>query len=148
MTKIMRYTIPPTTEALTALVGEEIGISPWLAVTQDTIDTFADATGDHQWVHVDPVRADLPLRTVVLIGDGDVPHDVKYEDLLAAAKPVVPDEPDRSIGAEETFEADVDDHAMIHRELLRLAEKTAARLRTAGRLGSVATTCPGSWWPS
>ncbi len=57
MTKIARYTIPPTPEALTEHIGEEIGISPWLAVSQDTIDTFADATGDHQWVHVDPVRA-------------------------------------------------------------------------------------------
>ena len=36
------------------------------------------------------------LRTVVLIGEGDVPHDVKYEDLISAGKPVVPDEPEES----------------------------------------------------
>jgi len=42
---------------------------------------------------------------------------------------VVPDEPDRSVGAEETFERDVDDPAVIHRELLRLSEKVAARMR-------------------
>lgn len=50
-------------------------------------------------------------------------------------RPVVSQEPDRSIGAEETFPRDVDDPALIRRELLRLAEKTAARLRSAGRVG-------------
>jgi DNA polymerase-4 len=48
---------------------------------------------------------------------------------------VVPDEPDRSIGAEETFARDVDDPAVIRRELLRLAERTATRLRSAGHVG-------------
>jgi DNA polymerase-4 len=47
---------------------------------------------------------------------------------------VVTDEPDRSIGAEETFGTDVEDHAVVHRELLRLAERTAARLRSSGQL--------------
>jgi DNA polymerase-4 len=50
-------------------------------------------------------------------------------------RPVVPDEPDRSIGAEETFPADVDDPGVIHRELLRLSERTAARLRAGGQTG-------------
>jgi DNA polymerase-4 len=48
---------------------------------------------------------------------------------------VVPDEPDKSVGAEETFAADVDDHATVRRELLRLAERTAHRLRTSGHVG-------------
>ncbi len=39
------------------LVGKEIGISDWITVTQDTIDGFADATNDHQFIHTDPVRA-------------------------------------------------------------------------------------------
>ncbi len=39
------------------LVGTEIGPSDWLEVTQDRVDTFADATDDHQWIHVDPERA-------------------------------------------------------------------------------------------
>ncbi|WP_448613144.1 DNA polymerase IV [Modestobacter sp. URMC 112] len=47
---------------------------------------------------------------------------------------VVPDEPDRSTGAEETFGTDVDDPAVIHRELLHLAERTAGRLRSTGHL--------------
>ena len=38
-------------------VGEELGTSEWITVTQEQIDTFADATGDHQWIHVDPERA-------------------------------------------------------------------------------------------
>ncbi len=48
---------------------------------------------------------------------------------------VTPDEPDKSIGAEETFDTDVDDHEVVHRELLRLAERTGARLRASGQAG-------------
>jgi DNA polymerase IV len=48
---------------------------------------------------------------------------------------VVAHEPDKSIGAEETFARDVDDPAVVRRELLRLAERTAARLRAAGMVG-------------
>lgn len=39
------------------LVGTEVGISDWITVTQDTINGFADATDDHQFIHTDPVRA-------------------------------------------------------------------------------------------
>jgi acyl dehydratase len=38
-------------------VGQEIGVSPWLEVTQERIDTFAKAIDDFQWIHVDPARA-------------------------------------------------------------------------------------------
>lgn len=38
-------------------VGEEVHVSDWLRVTQEMIDTFAEATGDHQWIHVDAERA-------------------------------------------------------------------------------------------
>ena len=38
-------------------VGQEVQVGEWLTVTQDRIDRFAEATGDHQWIHVDPVRA-------------------------------------------------------------------------------------------
>jgi DNA polymerase IV len=48
---------------------------------------------------------------------------------------VVPHEPDKSIGAENTFGTDVDDPRVIYRELLRLSEKTAARLRASGQVG-------------
>ena len=39
------------------LTGRDLGRSDWLEVTQDRVDMFADATGDHQWIHVDPERA-------------------------------------------------------------------------------------------
>ena len=38
-------------------VGEEMGVSDWLEITQDRVNKFADATGDHQWIHVDVERA-------------------------------------------------------------------------------------------
>jgi acyl dehydratase len=44
-------------DAILAAVGKPLGVSEWLAITQDRIDKFADATDDHQWIHVDPVRA-------------------------------------------------------------------------------------------
>nr|WP_269204447.1 DNA polymerase IV [Motilibacter deserti] len=50
-------------------------------------------------------------------------------------RPVVASEPERSTGAEETFARDVDDPAVIHRELLRLSTRTASRLRAAGHAG-------------
>ena len=44
-------------QELEASVGEHLGYSDWLEIDQDRINTFADATGDHQWIHVDPERA-------------------------------------------------------------------------------------------
>jgi acyl dehydratase len=38
-------------------VGQEVGVSPWILVSQDDINTFADVTGDHQFIHVDPEAA-------------------------------------------------------------------------------------------
>ena len=48
---------PTTITELEALVGTELGPSAWHTLTQDEIDRFADVTGDHQWIHVDPDRA-------------------------------------------------------------------------------------------
>ncbi|WP_405634913.1 MaoC family dehydratase [Streptomyces sp. NBC_00056] len=42
---------------LKKLAGSDLGSSEWTDVTQERIDTFADATGDHQWIHTDPERA-------------------------------------------------------------------------------------------
>jgi acyl dehydratase len=42
---------------LVAYAGKEIGVSDWYTVTQEQIDKFAEATGDHQWIHVDVERA-------------------------------------------------------------------------------------------
>ncbi len=45
------------TSQLHLQVGQEIGVSPWLAVSQERIDQFADAIEDPQWIHIDPERA-------------------------------------------------------------------------------------------
>lgn len=47
----------PTTSDLSAHVGQKLGTSEWFTVDQKTIDLFAEATGDHQWIHVDVERA-------------------------------------------------------------------------------------------
>ncbi len=44
-------------DELSAAVGEEMGPTDWMTITQERVDTFADATGDHQWIHVDRARA-------------------------------------------------------------------------------------------
>jgi len=44
-------------DAVRVAVGQELGPTDWITLTQQRIDQFADATGDHQWIHVDPVRA-------------------------------------------------------------------------------------------
>jgi DNA polymerase-4 len=91
------------------------------------------------------VLARLGLRTI-----GDIAHTpvATLQRALGAAvgthlaalawgrdeRRVVPHEPDKSIGAEETFPRDVDDPEVVLRELLRLAERTAARLRSAGQV--------------
>ncbi|MGW3410040.1 MaoC family dehydratase [Streptomyces sp. NPDC000888] len=44
-------------DELKKLAGSDLGTSEWIEITQERIDTFADATGDHQWIHVDPEKA-------------------------------------------------------------------------------------------
>ena len=57
-------------DALRALVGTELGRSRWFEIGQDRIATFADATDDHQWIHVDPERAarESPFGGIVAHG--------------------------------------------------------------------------------
>lgn len=43
--------------AFTEAVGEDLGTSDWFTITQERVDQFADATGDHQWIHIDPERS-------------------------------------------------------------------------------------------
>lgn len=52
-----------------SLVGQDLGTSDWLEVTQERINTFADATDDHQWIHCDPQRAAAgPFGTTIAHG--------------------------------------------------------------------------------
>ncbi len=56
-------------EELKALAGNDLGHTDWLQVTQERVDTFADATDDHQWIHVDPERAATgPFGTTIAHG--------------------------------------------------------------------------------
>ena len=58
-------------DGLKALLGEQVGPSEWREVTQEDIDTFADLTGDHQWIHTDVERAkkESPFGTTVAHGN-------------------------------------------------------------------------------
>lgn len=57
-------------EEAQGLVGQELGVSDWLAIDQQRINDFADVTGDHQWIHVDVERArsESPYRTPIAHG--------------------------------------------------------------------------------
>lgn len=56
-------------DALLSRVGQELGMSEWFEVTQEKVDQFAEATGDHQWIHVDPAKAaDGPFGGTVAHG--------------------------------------------------------------------------------
>ena len=56
-------TIVDGVDAFHELVGKDLGHSEWQPITQERVNLFAEATDDHQWIHVDPERAkDGPLR--------------------------------------------------------------------------------------
>ena len=50
------------------MVGQEVGVSDWLEITQDRVNRFADATGDHQWIHIDVERATKELGSPIAHG--------------------------------------------------------------------------------
>jgi acyl dehydratase len=51
-------------------IGQELAVSEWVEVSQERIDRFADATDDHQWIHIDPARAatESPFRATIAHG--------------------------------------------------------------------------------
>ena len=56
-------------DEITAAAGTELGVSSWVSIAQERIDLFADATGDRQWIHIDPERAtDGPFGATVAHG--------------------------------------------------------------------------------
>jgi acyl dehydratase len=57
-------------DELRAVAGQEIAVSDWVLVTQERVNAFADATGDHQWIHVDVERAkaETPFGTTIAHG--------------------------------------------------------------------------------
>ena len=62
-------TVFETPRALLGTEGTKLDVAEWLTIEQDRIDAFADCTGDHQWIHVDPVRAkDGPFGKTIAHG--------------------------------------------------------------------------------
>ena len=62
-------TVFESPDDLLQAVGTQLGLSEWLTISQERINLFADATGDHQWIHVDPVAAAKgPFGTTVAHG--------------------------------------------------------------------------------
>ncbi|SDS32606.1 Acyl dehydratase [Nocardioides scoriae] len=58
-----------TFEEIEAAAGEEVGTTDWVEITQERVDQFADATGDHQWIHVDVEKAkDGPFGGTIVHG--------------------------------------------------------------------------------
>ncbi len=67
---------PASFDELTALIGKELGPTDWHDVTQERVNAFADATGDHQWIHIDPERAAAsPLGGTIAHGLYSLPSD-------------------------------------------------------------------------
>ena len=52
---------PVEIKDLPGLVGQEVGVSDWVEITQERVNQFAEATGDHQWIHVDVERANREI---------------------------------------------------------------------------------------
>ena len=65
----MGATVFDSNATVLGAVGQDLGTTDWISIDQDRINTFADATGDHQWIHVDPERAkDGPFGATVAHG--------------------------------------------------------------------------------
>lgn len=72
-------------DELKAKVGEELGVSSWHEVTQEDINTFADVTGDHQWIHVDPERAkETPFGGTIAHGFYTLSLGPKFQEEIVA----------------------------------------------------------------
>jgi acyl dehydratase len=62
-------TIVPSPRDLLGMGGTDLGVTGWIVIDQSRIDGFAEVTGDHQWIHVDPVKArDGPFGTTIAHG--------------------------------------------------------------------------------
>ena len=85
----------PLAEVLADLqtkVGEDIHVSDWMTVTQEVIDQFANATGDHQWIHVDQARAEAesPYGTTIAHGYLTLSLYPNLRGLVDPDKPIFP----------------------------------------------------------
>jgi acyl dehydratase len=66
----MSATVVPSIAALKSFVGQKLGTSDWMTISQKQIESFAEATGDHQWIHVDVERArrESPFKQAIAHG--------------------------------------------------------------------------------
>ena len=111
-------------------VGKELGVSEWVTVSQDMIDQFADATDDHQFIHVDPEKAKLtPFG-------GTIAHGFLTLSLLPKlAKEVDISLPGRVMGVNYGFD----------RVRLITPVKSGARIRGRFTLAELTEKAPGQW---
>lgn len=79
-------------EDLRSRIGQEIHVSDWLEITQERINAFADATGDHQWIHVDAARAqrESPWHATIAHGYLTLSLYPLLRGLVASDRPVSP----------------------------------------------------------
>jgi acyl dehydratase len=79
-------------ESLRGRVGQEVHVSEWLTITQQRIDTFAGATSDHQWIHVDPARAakESPWGTTIAHGYLTLSLYPYLRGLVSSDEPIYP----------------------------------------------------------
>jgi acyl dehydratase len=77
-------------DRLQAQIGQEVHVSDWYEVTQARINAFADATGDHQWIHVDPERAarESPWKATIAHGYLTLSLYPMLRGLVAADRPL------------------------------------------------------------
>jgi len=121
---------PRTLEDAMKAVGQEIGVSPWRVVSQEMIDKFADATDDHQFIHVDPARASAETPF-----GGTIAHGFLSLSLLSAmAYETIPPIREAGIGVNYGFDR------------VRFASpvKSGARIRARFKLAEM-TARPSGW---
>ena len=68
-------------EAYAAEVGNEIGVSEWMVIDQDRINKFAEATGDHQWIHIDGERTQRELGMPTIAHACDITFEARKPQL-------------------------------------------------------------------
>jgi acyl dehydratase len=88
----MSDTTQQALQELQSKTGQEIHCSDWLEVSQDLVNRFADATGDYQWIHVDPARAESesPYGGTIAHGYLTLSLYPMLRGLVEADKPIVP----------------------------------------------------------
>jgi acyl dehydratase len=124
-----RSQVPMKLAELHQRIGQETGVSRWIVVDQKRIDGFAETTGDHQYIHVDPARAaDGPFGTTIA-------HGLLTLSLMGEMKEVFPEVSDLEMGVNYGFD-----------KIRFLAPvKSGASIRARCRLAEMKEREPNSW---